>query len=42
MPQPAPWKAHVVRVHARLLGAVLEQLDVTLHTVQAYREAITD
>src|SRR4030095_11437936 len=33
---------HVVRVSARLVRAVLEQLDVTVRTVQAYREAITD
>ncbi|HSL48571.1 MAG TPA: transposase, partial [Candidatus Deferrimicrobiaceae bacterium] len=33
---------HVVRVHARLLAAVLEQLDVTVRAVAAYREAITD
>jgi len=33
---------HVVRVQARLLAAVLEQLDVTVRAVAAYREAITD
>jgi len=33
---------HVVRVNARLVGALVEQLDVTLRTVQAYREAIAD
>jgi transposase len=37
-----PVPPHVVRVSARLVGAVLEQLDVTVRTVQAYREAITD
>lgn len=33
---------HVERVHARRLGALLEQLDVTIRTVQAYRETIID
>jgi hypothetical protein len=33
---------HVVRVQARLVGALLEQLTVTIGTVEAYREAITD
>jgi transposase len=37
-----PVPPHVVRVHARLLAALLEQLDVTIRTVQAYREAISD
>ena len=34
--------AHVVRVQARLVGALLEQLGVTVGTVDAYREAIAD
>ena len=34
--------AHVVRVKARLLHALLEQLAVTMRTVQAYTETITD
>jgi transposase len=34
--------AHVVRVKARLLRALLEQLTVTLGAVQAYAEAISD
>lgn len=34
--------AHVVRVNARLLGALLEQLDVTVRTVETYRGAIGD
>jgi transposase len=34
--------AHVVRVKARLLHALLEQLAVTIRTVQAYTETITD
>jgi len=33
--------AHVVRVKARLLHALLEQLAVTIRTVQAYTETIT-
>jgi transposase len=37
-----PVPAHVVRVHARRLRAVLEQLTVTIGTVQAYRETIAD
>jgi hypothetical protein len=37
-----PVPAHVVRVHVRFLGALLEQLAVTLHTVHTYREAIAD
>lgn len=37
-----PVPPHVERVHARRLGALLEQLDVTVRTVQVYREAITD
>jgi transposase len=37
-----PVPPHVVRVHARFLGALLEQLDVTVRTAQAYREAIAD
>jgi len=37
-----PVPAHVVRVNARLVGALLEQLDVTRQTVQTYREAIED
>lgn len=34
--------AHVVRLHARRLDAVLAQLDVTVRAVGAYRGAITD
>ncbi len=34
--------AHVVRVHARRLDALLAQLDVTIRAVTAYREAIAD
>jgi transposase/transposase IS116/IS110/IS902 family protein len=34
--------AHVVRVHARLVAALLEQLRVTVRTVDAYRKAIAD
>ncbi len=34
--------AHVVRVHTRRVGAVLEQLNVTIGAVAGYREAITD
>jgi len=34
--------AHVVRVQARLVGALLEQLGVTVAAVDAYREAIAD
>src|SRR2546422_560891 len=34
--------AHVVRVQARLVGALLEQLGVTVAAVEAYREAIAD
>jgi transposase len=37
-----PVPPHVVRVQTRLLGALLEQLDVAIRTVQSYREAITD
>jgi transposase len=37
-----PVPAHVVRVHTRLVAALLEQLDVNIRTVQTYREAITD
>ena len=37
-----PLPAHVVRVHARRLTALLEQLTVTIATVQAYRESIAD
>jgi transposase len=37
-----PVPAHVVRVNARLLGALIEQLTLTIHTVQAYRETIAD
>jgi transposase len=37
-----PVPAHVVRVNARLLGALVEHLTVTIHTVQAYRESIAD
>ncbi|PYN73709.1 MAG: hypothetical protein DMD97_19260 [Candidatus Rokuibacteriota bacterium] len=37
-----PVPPHVERVHARRLGALLEQLDVTVRTVQVYREAIID
>jgi transposase len=37
-----PVPPHVERVHARRLGALLEQLDVTIRAVQAYREAIID
>lgn len=33
---------HVVRVQARLVGALLEQLDVTVRAVGGYREAIDD
>jgi hypothetical protein len=34
--------AHVVRVHARRVGAVLEQLNLTIGAVEGYREAIAD
>lgn len=37
-----PVPLHVVRVQTRLLGALLEQLDVSIRTVHSYREAITD
>src|SRR5262245_38297774 len=37
-----PVPPHVIRVQARLMGALLEQLTVTAHTVQAYRQAISD
>jgi fermentation-respiration switch protein FrsA (DUF1100 family) len=33
---------HVIRVQARLLQALLEQLDVAVRTVQQYRQAIAD
>ena len=33
---------HVVRVQTRLVGALLEQLEVNVRTVQTYREAIGD
>ena len=34
--------AHVERVHARLVSALLDQLDVTIQSVEAYRETIAD
>jgi hypothetical protein len=34
--------AHVVRVQARLVAALLEQLDVTVTTVSSYRRVIDD
>jgi len=37
-----PVPAHVVRVHARLVGARLEQLGVTVAAVDTYREVIAD
>ena len=37
-----PVPPHVARVQTRLLEALLEQLEVSLRTVQSYREAITD
>jgi transposase len=37
-----PVLPHVVRVHARRLGALLAQLDVTIDAVQAYRQAVAD
>jgi len=37
-----PVPAHVVRVNARLVGALLAQLEATVTAVEAYREAITD
>lgn len=37
-----PVPAHVVRVNARRLGALLAQLAVTVAAVQAYRAVITD
>lgn len=37
-----PVPAHVVRVQARRVRALLEQLGVTVGTVEAYREAIED
>lgn len=37
-----PVPAHVVRVNARLMAALVAQLDVAVTTVGAYREAITD
>ena len=37
-----PVPPHVVRVNARRVGALLEQLEVTIHTVQMYREAVAD
>jgi transposase len=37
-----PVPGHVVRVHARRLGALLAQLDVAVTTVQGYREAVSD
>lgn len=37
-----PVPAHVVRVNARFLGVLLEQLALTLRTVHTYREAIAD
>ena len=33
---------HVIRVNARLMQALLEQLDVTMQNVQQYRQAIAD
>ena len=33
---------HVVRVNARLVGSLVEQLDVTVRVVQAYREVIAE
>src|SRR6185295_386959 len=33
---------HVVRVNARLVGSLIEQLDVTVRVVQAYREVIAE
>ena len=37
-----PVPPHVVRVQTRLVGALLDQLAVAIHTVQSYREAIND
>ena len=37
-----PVPAHVVRVNARLVGALLAQLETTITAVEAYREAIPD
>lgn len=37
-----PVPTHVVRVQARLVGALCAQLEVTVGTVDAYREAIAD
>jgi transposase len=37
-----PVPAHVVRVNARLMTALVAQLDVAIATVGTYREAITD
>jgi hypothetical protein len=37
-----PLPAHVVRVNARLLGTLLDQLEVTVQAVEAYRAAIAD
>jgi transposase len=34
--------AHVVRVHARRVGALLAQLEATITAVETYRKAITD
>jgi transposase len=37
-----PILAHVVRIHARRMAAILEQLNVVIATVEAYRRAIGD
>jgi transposase len=37
-----PVPPHVVRVQARLVGGLLEQLEVNVRTVQSYRETISD
>lgn len=37
-----PVPAHVVRVNARRLGVLVDQLDVTIAAVEAYREAVAD
>lgn len=43
LPRPQlPVPPHVVRVHARRLAALLEQVEVTIAAVQAYRQAVTD
>lgn len=41
-PAQLPMPAHVVRVKARLVAALLEQLSVTLRAVERYAEAVED